>query len=282
MCGRMSRPLRAVGTAFCFLVFGVLGLSVLCIFFPLSNLVRGNGRDSQIWVRGIIHRAMHWFSRFMALCGVIRYEVRNREKLERRGLLVVANHPSLIDVVFLMGLLDQPVCVVKASLKTNLFTRGPVKSAGFIVNSDGSQLIDDCIATVQAGNNLIIFPEGTRSLRHDGALSPMKRGVANIALRGGIDLTPVVITVSEPVLGKGVRWYRVPVRRPRFVLTVMDDIPVSDYLDRAAEQGEEAGAFNRMARALTRDLNDFFVREIGREARGGDSRDSCARPGTCG
>ena len=280
MCGRMSRPLRAVGTAFCFLVFGMLGLSVLCIFFPLSNLVRGKGRDSQIWVRGIIHRGMHWFSRFMAACGVVRYEVRNREKLERRGLLVVANHPSLIDVVFLMGLLDQPVCVVKASLKANLFTRGPVKSAGFIVNSDGSQLIDDCIATVQAGNNLIIFPEGTRSLRHDGALSPMKRGVANIALRGGIDLTPVVITVSEPVLGKGVRWYRVPVRRPRFVLSVMDDIPISDYLDRAAEQGE-AGAFNRMARALTKDLNDFFVREIGREARGDHSRDSCARPGTC-
>jgi 1-acyl-sn-glycerol-3-phosphate acyltransferase len=276
----MGRPLRIVGTGFCFLVFGVLGLSVLCVFFPLSNLVRGTGRDSQIWVRGIIHRAMRWFSSFMAACGVIHCEVRNREKLERRGLLVVANHPSLIDVVFLMGLLDQPVCVVKASLKTNLFTRGPVKSAGFIVNSDGSQLIDDCIATVRAGNNLIIFPEGTRSLTHDGALSPMKRGAANIALRGGIDLTPVVITVSEPMLGKGSSWYRVPVRRPRFVLTAMDDIPVADYLGRVVEPGEEAGAFNRMARALTRDLNDFFIREIGREASGEPSRNACGRHGT--
>jgi 1-acyl-sn-glycerol-3-phosphate acyltransferase len=268
---RLERFLRIVGTGFCFLLFGFLGLLVLCFVFPFMGLVFSNNRESHLRVRNLLHYAMRWFVWVMVVCGTISYEVRHREKLARQGLLVVANHPSLIDVVLLISLLRQTNCVVKASLATNIFTRGPVRSAGFIVNSEGMQLIDDCIASVRAGDNLVIFPEGTRSLSHDGALSPMKRGVANVALRGGIDLTPVVITVSEPMLGKGLRWYQAPVRRPHFILTVMDDIPVSRYrVSGAGEENDSSseayGALNRQARALTRDLHAFFVREIGRRA----------------
>ncbi|MDR1462496.1 MAG: 1-acyl-sn-glycerol-3-phosphate acyltransferase, partial [Azoarcus sp.] len=190
-----DRLLRTVATGFCFTVFGLLGLAVLCVFFPLLRLFgrfRSGGDDPQYRARTLVHQWMGRFTRIMVSCGVISYEVRHAQKLDRQGLLVVANHPSLIDVVFLLSLLRRPNCVVKTSLQTNLFTRGPVRSAGFIGNADGPQLIDECVASVRAGDNLVIFPEGTRSLTHDGVLSPMKRGAANIALRGNIDLTPVV------------------------------------------------------------------------------------------
>jgi hypothetical protein len=97
----------------------------------------------------------------------------------------------------------------------------------------------------------------------------MKRGAANIALRGNIDLTPVVITVSEPMLGKCQRWYQAPLRRPHFVLTVLDDIPMASYVGMAknGDGSEEAsGAYSLMARALTHDLGALFVREIKRQA----------------
>lgn len=90
-------------------------------------------------------------------------------------------------------------------------------------------------------------------MTHDGVLSPMKRGAANIALRGNIDLTPVVITVSEPVLGKAVAWYRVPVHRPHFVLDVKDEISVAAYASDATSVA---------ARALTRDLNAFLTQNV--------------------
>jgi 1-acyl-sn-glycerol-3-phosphate acyltransferase len=262
MGGAPDRPYRIVATGFCFGVFGLLGLGVLTLVYPVTLLAGAGSRATQRRVRDILRRGLRGFTRLMALCGVISYEVRHRERLARNGLLVVANHPSLIDVVFLIGLLRQPNCVVKASLESNLFTRGPVASAGFVVNDGGPGLVDDCIASVRAGDNLIIFPEGTRSVSHDGRLSPMKRGLANIALRGGFALTPVVITVSESMLGKGQPWYRAPLRRPHFVLSVLEDIPMSRYLGEARDTPEPPGKFNRLARQLTRDLRDLFTREI--------------------
>ncbi|MDR0700910.1 MAG: 1-acyl-sn-glycerol-3-phosphate acyltransferase [Azoarcus sp.] len=265
MRARLDRLWRIAATGFCFAVFALFGISALCLFFPLFRFLSSNEHDLRLRARALVHRGMGWFTRLMVFCGTISYEVRHAERLNRQGLLVVANHPSLIDVVLLLSLLRQPNCVVKASLKKNLFTRGPVRCAGFIANTDGPQLMDACVASVRAGDNLIIFPEGTRSIGHDGILSPMKRGAANIALRGRLALTPVVITVSEPMLGKGLPWYRAPRRRPHFILAVLDDIAPPPLGDDAAEDGEIGGR-GHLARALTQALAALFEREIRRRA----------------
>jgi hypothetical protein len=94
---------------------------------------------------------------------------------------VLANHPTLIDVVFLISLLPNADCVVKR-VACNPFMRGPVRAAGYISNDDGAGLVDDCIAAVRAGGSLVIFPEGTRSV--PGQPPRLQRGAANIAVRG--------------------------------------------------------------------------------------------------
>jgi 1-acyl-sn-glycerol-3-phosphate acyltransferase len=255
-----ERLLRIVATGFCFALFGLGGLAILCVVFPLFCLFYPDSEESHHHARAIIHHSFRCFARVMVVCGTISYEVQNRERLDRRGLLIVANHPSLIDIVLLIALVRHANCVVKASLRDNVFTRGPVQSAGFIVNTDGPQLIEDCIASVRSGDNLIIFPEGTRSLEHNGALNPLKRGAATIALRGNLALTPVVITVSEPMLSKTQRWYHAPCRRPHFVLKVENDIPMARYCARGKTETP-----NRTTRALSDDLKAFFTREIKRQ-----------------
>jgi 1-acyl-sn-glycerol-3-phosphate acyltransferase len=251
---------RILATGFCFGLFGLGGLLVLCLVFPLLRLVCADPARSRQHARDMIHRSFRCFVRVMTVCGVISYEVRHGERLDRHGLLIVANHPSLIDVVLLMALVRRPNCVVKASLRDNVFTRGPVLSAGFIINADGTQLVQDCVASVRSGDNLIIFPEGTRSLEHNGDLNPLKRGAANIALRGNLALTPVVITVSEPMLGKGQSWYDAPCRRPHFVLSVEDDIVIAPYHSEAV-----SALPSRAARVLSDDLKAFFTQEIKRQ-----------------
>ncbi|WP_432722069.1 lysophospholipid acyltransferase family protein [Jeongeupia wiesaeckerbachi] len=244
----LNRVWRIGATGFCFAVFGLGGLVILCLLLPLLQLLPGKTRRLHA-AKNTLHYGMRLFSGLMALVGVISYEVRGAEKLRRNGLFVLANHPSLIDVVLLMSLVRRPDCVVKAALWDNPFTCGPVRFAGFISNASGPGVVDDCVASVRAGNNLIVFPEGTRSV--PGQPLVLQRGAANIAVRGPLAITPVSISVSEPMLTKGSKWYRVPQRKPHFILTVHDDVHPDQLFDQ-----EPALA----ARRLTDWLTQFFTR----------------------
>jgi 1-acyl-sn-glycerol-3-phosphate acyltransferase len=253
-----ERCWRIVATGFCFALFGFGGLLILCLVFPLLRLLVWQRPLRQATARDIVHLSFRLFCKLMTTVGVISYEVRGLEKLQRRGLLVVANHPSLIDVVMLISLLRQPDCVVKATAWRNPFMLGPVSLCGFIRNQNGPQLVEDCIESVRRGSNLIIFPEGTRTKLEallQRQVNPLQRGVANIATRGRIPLTPVVITVSEPMLTKQQPWYNAPLRRPHFVLKVFNDIDPAHLVPTNT-------APTLMARVLTERLSDFFTREL--------------------
>jgi len=158
-------------------------------------------------------------------------------------------------VVFLMALTRRADCVVKSGLARNPFTRGPVLATGWVRNDSGAAMVDDCIASLRAGNNLIIFPEGTRT--RPGQPLQLQRGAANVAVRGGFALTPVVIRCEPPTLTKGEKWYHVPVRRPRFVIDVHPDVPPAQWV---APGTDDAMAVRR----LTQSLFEFFSREIRR------------------
>ena len=138
----------------------------------------------------------------MQVLGVFRVEITGRERLEREGLLILANHPTLIDIVLLMAFVKHGDCVVKSALWRNPFTHATVRPAAYIRNDDdGIRVIDDCIAAVRRGSNLIIFPEGTRTPA-DGRIR-LKRGAAAIAVLGPCNITPVRIHCSPRMLVKG-------------------------------------------------------------------------------
>ncbi|MDF3888457.1 lysophospholipid acyltransferase family protein [Cupriavidus basilensis] len=250
---RLDRAWRVCATGLCFSSFGVGGLVLRVVVFPLLALVMWPSARRQRACKNVVHHAFRLFLWLMRSVGVIRYEVLHAERLRRRGLLIVANHPSLIDVVFLIALTRQSDCVVKSGLARNPFTRGPVRATGYVCNDSGAGMVDDCIASLRAGNNLVIFPEGTRTALH-GPLR-LRRGAANIAVRGGFALTPVVIRCEPPTLTKGEKWYRVPPRRPRYIIDVREDIRVAQWVP--------SGMDDTLAvRHLTHSLSEFFSREV--------------------
>jgi 1-acyl-sn-glycerol-3-phosphate acyltransferase len=188
------------------------------------------------------------------LTGVLRYEILHLERLKRRGLLVLANHPTLIDVVFLMSLLENPDCIVKDKLAKNPFTRFAIGAAGLILNSRGGEaLVEDCAASMAEGNNLLIFPEGSRS--EASGMIPLQRGAAHVAVRAKKDVTPVLIRVNEHNLGRSSKWWMAPPEQVHLVFEVMEDIPVLPFIEAA---GEAPGA----ARDLTQHLSLYFSKEL--------------------
>jgi 1-acyl-sn-glycerol-3-phosphate acyltransferase len=257
MLDRLSLYWRVFATGLSFFVFGVGGLLLRVAVFPLLNLFVWQPRKRIALARAVIRGAFRSFVWLMQTLGVLRYEIIGRQRLEREGLLILANHPTLIDTVFLMAFIKRADCIVKGRLWTNPFTRGPVQAAGYINNDDGMDLVANCISSLQDGNNLIIFPEGTRT-PCDGAIS-LKRGAANIAVRGARDVTPVVIRCEPLTLGKGEKWWRVPRCIVRFRIEVRDDIRIGSFINDGATEV-------MAARRLTDYLQNYFMEEGQRHA----------------
>ena len=94
--------------------------------------------------------------------------------------MIIANHPSLLDVAFLISQIDNTSCIIKHGLTRNPFTRGPVTAAGYISNDESADMLNRASA-LRGGQTLIVFPEGTRTT---GDMPRFHRGACAIALRG--------------------------------------------------------------------------------------------------
>lgn len=245
---------RVFGTALGFLAVGFGGVFI----FPFLNIfVSGRERRAAI-ARDVIGFGFRCIIRSMRAMGVFEFEVSGLERLERRGLLILANHPTLIDIVFLIAFVKRANCIVKSALWRNPFTCSTVRAAAYIRNDDdGSRLVDDCIAAMHGGSNLIIFPEGTRTPA-DGAIA-LRRGAANIAVRGLRNITPVLIRCTPAMLAKGVKWWRLPPRAAHFKIEIHEDIEVRSFV-------AAAGSDVLAARHLTEYLQNYFAEKCCRHA----------------
>ncbi len=251
----LDRAWRIAATGFCFFVFCSGGV-VLGACFPLLLLLRDPARRQRV-SRVIVHHFFRFFIGLMNFVRVLSYELHGIERLQRPGLLILANHPSLIDVIFIISLIPQSGCVVKSALVRNPFTRAPVKAAGYITNDAGLEMVDDCRTALEKQETLVIFPEGTRTPL-TGEVQ-LQRGAANVAIRCRKAVTPVVITTTPRGLAKSKKWYQVPPKRMHFVIRVHDDLQVDPFL--------ESGTAEPVAvRRLNEQLRSFFEQESGRAA----------------
>lgn len=240
---------RVLGVALSFIAIGIGGL----FLFPLLHVVIRRRQRRQDVARDLIRLTFRAIVRSMCAFGVFQYQATGLSRLDRRGLLILANHPTLIDIVFLMAFVPRADCIVKEGLWRNPFTRATVRAAGYICNRDDSvRLVEDCITSVRHGGNLIIFPEGTRT-PVDGSIS-LKRGAANIAVRVPCDITPVLVRCAPPMLVKGEPWWRLPAHTSQYRFEVMEDIDIRPFVDGAANEV-------LAARRMTARLRELFVKE---------------------
>lgn len=254
MRARLDRLWRTAATGFCFFVFGSGQILQATLIFPLALLlIRDTAKRRRLGKR-VMQLSFKGFVELMRLTGVLSYELKSIERLDRDGLLVVANHPTLIDVVFIISFLERADCIVKGPLIQNPFTKFAIEAANLIPCTEGGVvLVEKCSASLAEGNCLVVFPEGSRS--EPDHLLPFQRGLAQIALRTGKDLTPVVIHVSEHNIGRGHKWWQPPKQKVRFVFDVKEDIAIAPFIQREPD-------LPAAARTLTAHLSTFFEAEI--------------------
>lgn len=241
---------RAMASGLCFLVFGVGALALSLTAFPLLTLTAADPATARARVQRTIHGGCAVFLGLMRLLGLIRWELHGGQALTAgsgpQGRLIIANHPSLIDAVFLLAWLPQADCIVKQALLENPFLRRAVRCAGYLGNADPDALVAQCAAALRSGRTLIVFPEGTRSV--PGRPLRLQRGAARIALAAGVPILPVQIRCEPLVLSKRMKWYQMGDRPAHFRFDVLAALPPPTR--RAGES--EALAARRLTRTFER------------------------------
>lgn len=254
---KLNYAWRVAATGLSFASFGAAGMLMGGVISPLVNLSTSDPKLRQQRAQKVIKHSFNGFTQMLNQLGLMTYQVDGLEKLQQsRQELVIANHPTLIDVVVLIGLMQQANCVVKQKLWSNPFTRGPVQSAGYILNAGSEQFIRDCVDRLQQDQaaSLLIFPEGTRT-EQGLVLNAFHRGAANIALRANVPIRPVLIRCTPSTLTKNEKWYQIPSKPFHLQISVMDAIQISDVLT-------DLSVTPRHVRQLNQRLQEFFTQEL--------------------
>ena len=247
----IGRTWRVLATGFAFACFFLGGAVLAGVVCPILA-IRQDGRENR--TQQLIHHIFRFYLTMLRCLGLIRLEVIGGERLAAcQGKIIVSNHPTLLDVVFLMALTPRVRCIVKHELWDNRYLKGVVRAAGYIRNDLAPDAtVAACKHALDQGNNLIIFPEGTRS--RIGEPMHFHRGVANIAMLTRTTIQLVMISCNPLTLTKGEPWYRIPSRRPSFRLEIGQPVDIDRFV---AFQHRGLGA-----RRLTKELQEFYTRRL--------------------
>jgi len=243
---QLSRLWRGVGTALGFIAFGLCALIIGWLLAPPIRLASRHPHSAQRRVRRLVRLACHGLIKALRRLGVIDVRVDHSERLDMPGRLLLANHPSLIDALFLLASVPDACCIVKGQLAANPILRRVILAAGYITTCEPRTVIGAARRVLATGQPLLVFPEGTRSL--PGRPVRLQRGAGAIALASGAWITPVRIRCAPTTLTKGEAWYRVPPSRPCFHIEIGAPLAPLAGVD----------ASRQTARDLTRRLEDYF------------------------
>lgn len=247
--GRLGRAWRRVWTALSFAFFGLGAVLFGLLWFPLLTLLVRDRRRREQLARESIARLFGLFLRFMGLF-LCSWELRDLPTpAESAGSVIVANHPTLLDAVFLLWLFPGADCVVKASHWRNPIMAFAVRAAGYLPNDDDEALLEAAVERLRAGRCLLLFPQGTRA--RPGEEPRFRRGAAVIAARAGAMLRPVRIDCAPPALRKGEPWLAVPPRRGHFTLQGLPPLDPAAWLAAGERKGTRA-----LTESLTQRLLD--------------------------
>jgi 1-acyl-sn-glycerol-3-phosphate acyltransferase len=241
------RALVKMVYSYTLLALGALFLAVICAVWGAASVLllavlpaaagRRIGRLGAMW-------GFRVFLTTLEAAGAWRLELRALDELKEEGALIVApNHPGLLDAVLLVSRMPNAVCVMKASLLHNFLLGPAARLARYVRNESLFRLVTRAGEELRLGGQLLVFPEGTRSVGN--AVGPFTEAVGAISRRSGVAVQTVIIEADSRFLGKGWR----ALARPQFPL---------HFTLRLGRRFEPP----RDVRTFTHEMERYFTREL--------------------
>ena len=181
-----------------FAIFGIGSLLLSFLFLPIGGIF-WRGEQKREKFSHIIHKLWHIYSQFFVILGLIKIETANVKPL--RGKIIVATHPTYIDILILVGLYDNSLCLAKKELLNNIFLKNIIKNVYIPNNIELDEFKRICTDALNDGYNIIIFPTGTRTV--EGEEFKIHKGAAALQIGSGADIIPIKMECDYPFLQKG-------------------------------------------------------------------------------
>ncbi|NEX21743.1 1-acyl-sn-glycerol-3-phosphate acyltransferase [Thiorhodococcus mannitoliphagus] len=196
---------------FC-LYFGLLALALICLawspFALIFQALLPEQRARSIGRRGIT-QSFRLFLWILSGLGACRFDLSELDQLRDAGPMILApNHPSLLDAVMVISRLPNIACIMKAELMGNLFLGAGARAAGYIPNKSPRAMIKAACRELGQGGQLLLFPEGTRTVRPP--INPLVPATGAIARLAKVPIQTIIIETDSPFLAKGWPLFRCP------------------------------------------------------------------------
>jgi len=188
---------------FCYFSFGVGTLILVILVFPVMMIFFHPKDRFQKYARRFISFCFRGFVKIFTFLGLLRMSPKNRDEYKNiKSSIIVANHPSHYDVVMVLSLINNADVIVRGNLSRNIIVLGVVRRLYILSSLDFNDMIESCKESLAKGNNIVIFPQGTRTPR--SGVIKLKKGAARISLLTGAPIIPVHIGGNDKYgLGKG-------------------------------------------------------------------------------
>lgn len=228
----MPRSLRILLTAWSFFLFFGGSPVIGIVLLPILRLFARDAADHRRRCTRLIGRAFRVFTRW---CTFARHIDAPREipalpeLAPGQPYVLIANHPSLIDIFFLLGSYPGLTCVTKGSWYRSIVLGPLLRQTNYLAGPGGTEESDDMLGAMighlESGHPLLVFPEGSRSL--PDRLRRFRRGAVEAAVRARVPIVALFLSVDRPYLMKGVPFWKVPRGTARYSLERIDVIDTS-------------------------------------------------------
>ncbi len=223
----------------------LLLLAVLSLIWNFVALVlhpfMGEESGRRVGRAGIAYGYRGYWTVVDAL-GAMRLDLKALDQLaaEPGGLVIVGNHPMLLDGVLVASRLPRASCIMSSKLMGNVFIGAGARFARYIQVEQPLSMIKEAVQDLKRDAQLIIFPEGTRTVGE--RVNPFRPGVTLIAKKANVPIQTIFIETRSPFLTKG--W---PILKPP-PLPIEISVRLGKRFEPEADHGK-----------LLADLEDYFV-----------------------
>ena len=214
------------------ILYFVIGFMIIgFVIFPVLMLFSKERSDFVTKARRLVSNVFKQFVFALETIGGVDVRCPELERLRNmKGKVIVANHPSLLDFVFMTAFIPNANCIVHTNLTKTPYIG--IISRIYITNAvDFDELCRVCKEDLENDNNVIIFPEGMRTPRFSRNI--YQKGAARIALYAGCDILPVFIGGSDKYgLGRNDPFFSFnPVEKYVYDFILLPEIKTSDYAE---------------------------------------------------